>query len=50
MQSSPHNRFLQKFGGNSQKALKKIRESFVCIRMAWEGAPTTKTFNTAPAT
>ena len=50
MQSSAHKRFWQKFGGNSQNALKKFRDSFVCIRMAWEGAPTTKTFNTAPAT
>ena len=50
MQSSAHKRFLQNYGGNSQKALIKIRESFVCIRMAWDGAPTTKSFNTAPAT
>ena len=41
MQNLAHKRFLQKFGGNSQKALKKFRESVVCIRMAWETALTT---------
>ena len=41
MQNLAHKRFLQEFGGNSQKALKKFREGFVCIRMAWYSAPTT---------
>ena len=50
MQSSAHKRFLQNYGGNSQKALIKNRKSFVRIRMAWEDALTTKSFNTAPAT
>ena len=31
MQSSAHKRFLQKFGGNSKKALEKKCESFDCI-------------------